>query len=130
MVMMENYNIKSLNFMPTGKIAIGIKYTKESMEIIEHLSELGYLLFHHRNDTDQHLFSIGGTCSVVSADEIEQNVYKNVNTSEMYILVNFITEYEIDSNSLCSTKKGYTAKTRYDAQYSTLHDLINNAFNQ
>ena len=48
----------------------------------------------------------------------------------MYILVNFITEYEIDSNSLCSTKKGYTAKTRYDAQYSTLHDLINNAFNQ
>ncbi|RHU25223.1 LlaJI family restriction endonuclease [Parabacteroides sp. TM07-1AC] len=130
MVMMENYNIKSLNFMPTGKIAIGIKYTKESMEIIEHLSELGYLLFHHRNDTDQHLFSIGGTCSVVSADEIEQNVYKNVNTSEMYILVNFITEYEIDSNSLCSTKKGYTSKTRYDAQYSTLHDLINNAFNQ
>lgn len=124
MVMMEHYTIKSLNFVPFGKIAIGIKYSKDSMEIIEHLSELGYILFHDRNDTDQHLFLIEGSCSVVSADEIEQDIYKNVNTTDIYILVNFITEPEIDSNSICSTKKGYTPKTRYDAQYSALQDLI------
>lgn len=56
MVMMEYYITKSPNFIPSGKIAIGLKYTKDSVEIIEHLSELGYILFHHRNDTDQHLF--------------------------------------------------------------------------
>ena len=41
MVMMENFADKCVKFLPYGKVAIGIKYSKDSMAIVEHLSEIG-----------------------------------------------------------------------------------------
>ena len=67
MVMMEHYTKKSATFLKNGKLAIGLKYTKDSMEIVEHLQTIGYVLFHTRKDTDRHLFAIKGSCSVKSA---------------------------------------------------------------
>ena len=124
MVMMENYDSKSKSFIPTGKIAIGIKYTKESLEIVENLSTIGYVLFHHRNTIGQHLFAIKNACNVVSSGDVEQDRYKNVNTTEMYLSVDIDTSVELDSSMLDSTKKGYTPKSRYDAQYFTM-ELLN-----
>lgn len=124
MVMMENYDSKSKNFISTGKIAIGIKYTKESLEIVEHLSTIVYVLFHHRNTIGQHLFAVKETCKVVSSGDVEQDRYKNVNTTEMYLSVDIDTSVELDSSMLDSTKKGYTPKSRYDAQYFTM-ELLN-----
>lgn len=125
MVMMENYSIKSSKFLSNGKLAVGIKWTKDSMEIVENLKTLGYVLFHHRNDNDQHLFAIDGDCviQIQHSAEVDADRYKIVNTTEMYIVVDLNLTSELDSSSLCSTKKEYTPTTRYDAQYSTIQDL-------
>ena len=123
MVMMENYAIKSSKFLCNGKLAVGIKWTKDSMEIVENLKSLGYVLFHHRNDNDQHLFAIDGDCVIQHSTEVETDRYKSVNTTEMYIVVNLNLTAELDSSSLCSTRKNYTPTTRYDAQYSTIQEL-------
>lgn len=125
MVMMENYDTKCMKFIPTGKLAIGIKYTKDSMKIVEHLSSIGYVLFHHRNNTTgQHLFAIKGVCKVVSSEDVESDRYKNVTTTEMYLSVNIDTSIELHASNLDSTKKEWTKATRYDAQFAVLNDLL------
>jgi len=126
MVMMENYDTKSKNFITTGKIAIGIKYTKESMEIVEHLSTIRYVLFHHRNTIEQHLFAVKSACNVLSYDDVEPGRYKNVSTTEMYLAVDIDTSLELDSSKFDSTKKGYTPKSRYDAQFAIINELTDN----
>ena len=123
MVMMENYANKSVKFLSNGKLAIGIKWTKDSMEIVENLKNIGYVLFHHRNDDDQHLFAIKGDCSVKEKSEIEEDRYKSVNTTEMYVVVILDTTTELNSTNIRSSLKEYTPKTRYDAQYSNIFDL-------
>lgn len=122
MVMMENFADKCVKFLPYGKVAIGIKYSKDSMAIVEHLSEIGYILFHTRKDVGQHLFAINGDITVVDTEELGNYIYKNVNTTEMYAVVPFET-IELDSSNLHSSKKSFTPKTRYDAQFEELINL-------
>ena len=122
MVMMENFADKCVKFLPYGRIAIGIKYSKDSMAIVEHLSEIGYILFHTRKDKGQHLFAINGDITVVDTEELGNDVYKNVGTTEMYAVVPFKT-IELDSSKLHSSKKSFTPKTRYDAQFEELNNL-------
>ena len=122
MVMMENFADKCVKFLPYGKVAIGIKYSKDSMAIVEHLSEIGYILFHTRKDVGQHLFAINGDITVVDTEELGNDIYKNVNTTEMYAVVPFET-IELDSSNLHSSKKSFTPKTRYDAQCEELNNL-------
>lgn len=122
MVMMENFADKSVKFLPYGKIAIGIKYSKDSMAIVEHRSEIGYILFHTRKDEGQHLFAINSDITVVDKEELGNDVYKNVSTTEMYAVVPFET-IELDSSHLHSSKKSFTPKTRYDAQFEELNNL-------
>lgn len=126
MVMMESYASKSIKFLENGKLAVGIKWTKDSMEIVENLKSIGYVLFHHRNDNEQHLFAIKGTCSVKDKSEIEEDRYKSVTTTEMYVVVDLDTTSELDSTNIHSSQKEYTPKTRYDAQYAMLEDLKKN----
>ena len=125
MVMMENYANKSVKFLSNGKLAVGIKWTKDSMEIVENLKSIGYVLFHHRNDDDQHLFAIQGDCAVKEKSEIEEDRYKSVNTTEMYVVVNLDITSELNSTKIRSSQKEFTQKTRYDAQYATLEELSN-----
>ena len=123
MIMMENYADKCNKFLTDGKLAVGIKYTKDSMEIVEHLSNIGYVLFHTRKDEGQHLFAIEGNPEVKSTTELDASVYKNVKTTSMYVLLNLNTQ-ELDSSLLHSSKKNYTSSEfRYDAQYATLEEL-------
>lgn len=122
MVMMESFADKCVKFLRYGKIAIGIKYSKDSMAIVEHLSEIGYILFHTRKDEGQHLFAINGDITVVDTEELGSDIYKNVNTTEMFAVVPFET-IELDSNHLHSNKKSFTPKTRYDAQFEKLNNL-------
>ena len=122
MVMMENFADKCVKFLPYGRIAIGIKYSKDSMAIVEHLSEIGYIMFHTRKDKGQHLFAINGDITVVDTEELGNDVYKNVGTTEMYAVVPFKT-IELDSSKLHSSKKSFTPKTRYDAQFEELNNL-------
>ncbi len=123
MVMMEHYAEKSSKFLSNGSLAIGIKYTKDSMEIVEHLSNIGYILFHTRKDEGQHLFAIEGNPEIKSANELEESVYRNVNTTGMYVLVHFNPQ-ELDSTAIHSAQKGYaSSELRYDAQYARLEEL-------
>lgn len=121
MVMLYEDRIKKC--LTDGSIAVGIKYTKDSMEIVEHLSNIGYVLFHTRKDEGQHLFAIEGIPVIKSASELDANIYKNISTAELYVdlQLNF---KELDSSSIHSSKKGYaSADLRYDAQYATLDEL-------
>ena len=126
MVMMENYANKSVKFLSNGKLAVGIKWTKDSMEIVENLKSIGYVLFHHRNDDDQHLFAIQGDCAVKEKSEIEEDRYKSVNTTEMYVVVDLDITSELNSTTIRSSLKEYTPKTRYDAQYAVITELTEN----
>lgn len=123
MIMMENFAAKSKNFLPHGKLAIGLKYTKDGMNIAEHIKQIGYILFHTRKDVDQHLYAVKGTCKIVSKEELETVIYKNVNTTEMYVIVEMDAEHELSSAEVHSSKKPFTPTTRYDAQYATLVEL-------
>lgn len=123
MVMMEKFEAKRKNFFSSGKLAIGIKHTKDSMEIIEHLPSIGYVLFHHRNAADQQLFAVNGTCKVSLLSDIEPDRYKNVTTTKMYLSVDIDLSVELDPSNLDSTRKEWTRKTRYDAQFATIEEL-------
>lgn len=123
MVMMENFETKSTNFIHSGKIAVGLKYSKDSMEIVENLSSIGYVLFHHRNTTGQHLFAIKGYCKVIGSEEIESDRYKNIGTTDIYLAVDIDTSVELDLSTLDSSKKKFTKSTRYDSQLATKTEL-------
>lgn len=123
MVMMENFATKSKNFLPQGKLAVGLKYTKDGIEIAEHIKHVGYILFHTRKDIDQHLYAIKGTCKIVAKEDLNPDIYKNVNTTEMYIEVELDAEHELASSEIHSSNKPYTPTTRYDAQYSSMIEL-------
>jgi len=110
MVMMENFADKCVKFLPYGKIAIGIKYSKDSMAIVEHLSEIGYILFHTRKDEGQHLFAINGDITVVDTEELGSDVYKNVGTTEMYAVVPFQT-IELDGVT-CIQARNHSLRRR------------------
>lgn len=122
MVMMEKYATKSANFSH-GKLAIAIKMTVESMDIVENLSNIGYVLFHHRSDNDQHLFSVKGTCTIKAAGELEDDRYKNIGNKELYISVDIDTT-ELPSDNLHASRiKPASKETRYDVQFTWLSDL-------
>ena len=120
MVMMENYAVKSATFLADGRIAVGIKYSKDSMEIVEHLQSIGFVLFHHRNDNDQHLFSVKEQCKVIGKEELG-DLYANVKTTEMYIAVEL--GEELDASQVKCSKKAFTPNTRYDAQFASIESL-------
>ncbi|WP_449018760.1 restriction endonuclease [Prevotella jejuni] len=122
MVMMEKYATKSANFSH-GKLAIAIKMTVESMDIVENLSNIGYVLFHHRSDNDQHLFSVKGTCTIKAAGELEDDRYKNIGNKELYISVDIDTTELPNENLHASKIKPASKETRYDAQFTWLSDL-------
>lgn len=123
MVMMESYSAKSLSFLSNGKLAIGMKWTKDSMEIVENLKSIGYVLFHYRSNDNKHLFAVNGFCSILNSDELENDRYKNVKDKEMYVAVDLNT-LELDSNHLHVKQKDFTPKTRYDAQYANIEELL------
>ena len=122
MVMMEKYATKSANFSH-GKLAIAIKMTVESMDIVENLSNIGYVLFHHRSDNDQHLFSVKGTCTIKAAGELEDDRYKNIGNKELYISVDIDTTELSSGNLHASMIKPASKETRYDAQFARLSEL-------
>ena len=123
MVMMESYDSKSQSFMPSGKLAVGIKYTPDSMEIVENLSSIGYVLFHHRSNIGQHLFAVKGACKVVPSEAVDADRYKNMDTTEMFVAVDIDCSAEMDASGLDATKKECTKITRYDAQFARMEEL-------
>lgn len=124
MVMMENYDAKSKNFIDSGDIAVALKNTLESKEIIDNFHNIGYILFHVRKDEGKHLFIVN-KISIVDKDGVENGIYKTTKKGNKYVLVSFNNEFELLSNSLHPHKKpNKTKTTRYDAQYAIINDLM------
>ena len=117
MVMMENYEGKKQKFLTEGKLAVGIKYTRDGIEIAENLQSIGYVLFHTRKDVGQHLFRVKSVQLIKSVDYLPTGIYRNVSTTEMYVVVDIETSNEMDASEMHSSKKEYTPATRYDAQF-------------
>jgi len=117
MVMMENFGAKAARFLADGKIAVGLKYSRESMEIVEHIGEIGYVMFHNRRHDGQHLFAVRACSGVTRAENLDGSVYRNVGTCEIYLVVEFNGEREVDSAELDCTRVECSPKTRYDAQF-------------
>lgn len=123
LVMMEKYEEKAASFLPHGKLAIGIKYTKDSMEIVQNIDSIGYVLFHHRSNNDLHLYAVKGDCAIRTVEEMEEQRYRNLKTTEMYVALDIDPTTELDASGLKVSNKAYTPTTRYDAQYACLQAL-------
>ena len=123
MVMMEHYENRSAKFLPSGKIAIGIKMTRDSMEIVENLCSIGYVLFHNRSNSDLHLFSVRNACKIVAHQDLEEGRYQNIKDKELYVTVDLDNLSELDCHNLHAPRKAFTPETRYDAQYATINEL-------
>lgn len=74
MVMMENFRTKTTRFINDGRIAVGLKYSRESMEIVEHIGEIGYVMFHNRRRDGQHLFAVKSCSGVTGAEDVDEGV--------------------------------------------------------
>lgn len=125
MVMMEQYDRKSVKFLPSGEIAIGIKPTKSGMEIIRHVDEIRYILFHIRKDEGQHLFALKGIAQVIDKQDLEQmQVYIHPTTCDIYLSVAFDSVHELDASHLHSGIVEVSKHERYDAEYCELGEIM------
>lgn len=124
MVMMEQYDKKCKNFLPSGVIAVALKDTPESKEITDNLHNIGYVLFHVYKDENKHLF-IADKRKIVNKEDLESSVYPTINPDNEkvteYVLVSFNNEFELMSDTI--HPQNVTGHTRYDARYSTIESL-------
>lgn len=122
MVMMESYGAKSVKFLENGKLAVGIKPTKDSMRIVENRANIGYILFHTRKDEGQHLFAVEEVSEIKYKDELG-DIYTNISTAGMYVIVTLNIE-ELNCDNVHSSNKEFDGKSeRYDSQYATMEEL-------
>ena len=75
------------------------------------------MLFHTRKDIEQHLFRVKSVQLIKSVDDLPAGIYRNVSTTEMYVVVDIDTSSEMDASEIHSSRKAYTPNTRYDAQF-------------
>ena len=61
---------------------------------------------------------------IKSAEELEEQRYCNMKTTEMYLVADIDPTKELDASLLHSKKESYSPTTQYDAQYTTIQDLI------
>lgn len=125
MVMMMDFDKRSNNFLSSGQIAIGIKATLMGMEIVRHIDNIGYILFHNRRDDGQHLFGVKATPKVISKVTLTQNtqIYPNASTSEIYLLVAFDHEHVLNNTSIHTSNIKVHTKERYDPSFIWLEEL-------
>lgn len=125
MVMIENYDKKSSEFIPSGQIAIGVKTTKACMEIVRQLDSIGYILFHKRSKDGQHLFAVQETPMLIDRTDFEQHegLYHHPDTCAIYILVEFEAERELSVAHVDAGRIKVDKHDRYDAGYCMMQEL-------
>ena len=123
-VVMEDFLGRSPKFVSDGKIAIGLKFSRNSMEIVENHREIGYVLFHNHRKDGQHLFAVKSCSGIIAPEDLDDGIYRNITTGGVYIIVDFENSAELDSSEWDCTKMEYTPATRYDAQFEWREKLI------
>lgn len=127
MVMMEDFDKKRNTSFSNGKIAIALKYTQESMDISAHIATIGYIFFHTRGNQQKcHLFAVQGECTILPAEKIPDDRYRNIQKDILfYVAADIDLSRELDASGLDVTKAPYAPKARYDAQYIDI-DMLRN----
>ena len=121
LVMMEKYESRSKYF--NGKIAVGLKSTLDSVEIIKNLDSIGYVLFHHRSDLGLRLFPVNSV-KVVESKDVDDDIYRNVKEASLYVVVDFNQNSDCSVQNIVVSDVKFDLTTRYDAQYVDIHDLM------
>lgn len=125
MVMMENYDAKSKNFLSTGILAVALKDTQEAQEIVDNFHNIGYILFHTWKNEGKHLFIVE-KINIVSKEDIDTGIYSTIKSANKsiskYAMVSFNNDFELVSDSILL--QNTNGPTRYDARYSTI-ELLN-----
>ncbi len=121
MVMMENYDNRSRNFLPTGKIAIGIKDTPEGDCILDNAGEIKYILFHTRSNTsNKHFFRVTSS-NLKRASKIEENIYSTPKDLHIYVVLEL--GEELPATDILPQQIAWTRSNRYDSQLVRLNEL-------
>lgn len=124
MVMMENYDDRSKKFLSSGILAIALKNTSESKEIVKNFHNVGYILFHTWKNEGKHLFMVN-QIRIVSKEDIDNHIYPTVRPGNdsvtEYALVSFNNDFELMSDII--HLQNMTGPTRYDARYSSIEIL-------
>lgn len=122
MVMMEKYGTRSVNFLNSGKLAVGLKLTYDSMNIVKRLDSIGYVLFHVWKDEEQHMFRINDNCVLKSVDDIDSSIYKNIEKDiTMFVVLDIDATQELDVSKIHAKNK--SGKGENDVQYATIEEL-------
>ncbi len=135
MVMMENFLTKYEKFVESGKVAVPIKYTNDGLDILAHAANIGTVMFHTRHISSQYLYSLREPVRFVTKNDVPEDYYLTVrNPSQpdpteevvfIYALLEIDMSVILDSGSLdCQRKPVNHKRERYDAQYSTIDDLL------
>ena len=120
-------NAKELN---NGRIAIPLLQDEAGQQVMEKITELGYVLFHtYDNHADQHLYALQTNCRVQFV--MEDSKYKKLpNTREalLYLVMDLDMETKFDlsqvhSANLPKIEGGMKFDIKYSVQYCTLNVL-------
>lgn len=124
MVMMENYESRSVSFLESGVVAIGLKDTSDAKNIVNHINEIGYMLFHTRSNTvHKHFFPVR-KCSIANVEAVAKSGISMVLREQpSFIVVEFDSDFELISNNLKPQNAPFTPITRYDPQYVNLNEI-------
>lgn len=125
MVMMEDYDSKSVKFLNQGVIAVALKSTQFSKDIRQNIFNIGYVFFHTRNDDEKkHLFAVE-SLTIIDKESKDEDVYATASSDKVvgYVQVLFRNDFELMSDGLKPKNAPYDPTTRYDAQYVELNKL-------
>ena len=64
------------------------------------MQSIGYVLFHTRKDVAQHLFRVKNARLVKSLGELPIGIYKNVNTTDIYVVVDVDMSNEMKKQNM------------------------------
>lgn len=82
-------------------------------------------MFHARKNEGSHLLALNGDYMIKTFNEINAEVYKNISTTGMYIIVDFDSKNRKSKHTTFSVVHvKYSKNERYDAQYTTLNELV------
>lgn len=118
MVLTDDFIKDKEKFANSGKIAIGVNYNIDAMEIVKNIDSIGYIMFCQR-DNSIHIYSVKGTCVIKEQRDLEDDVFKNVEPIGLYITAQLDMAKEIDSNGFNS----WHVESKYHPRYSTINLL-------
>lgn len=118
------------NKIQDGRIAIPLLQNETSQHIMEHISEIGFVLFHvYDNTQGQYLYELKSNCKVhFNGQDTEFQPLPKISTAMMYLDLELDMESKLDttlvrSGSLPLIQGGWKIDNDYNVQYCMLKKI-------